>query len=77
MLEEFEQLFGDQNDDDSQESFADEAGAMFQGEAGAKVGTGKVAQCHDQADLPEDRAVAGEESDRREIGGEIDDLGAR
>jgi hypothetical protein len=49
---------------------------MFQREMGAEIGAGQVADGHGQADGPEDRAVAGEEGDGREVGGEIDHLGA-
>ena len=76
MLEDFKQLFDNQDGDDTKESFSNETGAMFQREARAKVRADKIAKRHDQADLPENRAVAGEESNRREIGREVDDLGA-
>ena len=67
-------MLGDQHDDHTEEGLADETGAMLEGEPGADVGTGQVADGHDQADLPQQRAVAGEEGNGRQVGGEVDEF---
>ena len=69
-------MLDDQNGDDDQEGLADETGTVFQREMGADPGAGQIADGHGQADGPENGAVAGEEGDGREVGGEIDHLGA-
>ena len=60
---------------DQQEQLAHEPAAMLQGQPGADQGTDDLASRHQQAQLPQQMTAVAEPHQRRQIAGDIDDLG--